>query len=438
MAPAAAEPFLWGVATSAFQIEGSPHADWTGWDPLARAQPGMTGHYERFREDVALLRELGVNAYRFSVEWSRIQPREGVWDDAAIEHYRRWSTNCSRAASSRCSRCTTTPTPRWFHESTPWHGGQAAERFAAFVQRVVDALPDVKTWITFNEPMVMLLGGYLDGCLPPGMRDRAAAPRALAGVLDAHARAYAIIHERIPGAQVGIAHNMAAFAPLRRWHPLDRLLARLGRRGFNLAILEAFRTGRTRFALPFARPVSITAPVRGTLDFLGVNYYQRLHLRFRLPRRASRCLEVVHRDRSGCGLTDMGWEEHPEGLAAVLREAAAVGVPLMLTENGIATADDARKISFIRRHVEVLDAARRERDRHPRLLLLEPHRHLRVAARAGEALRALPHRLADPRAHPDRGRRVLRRSRTRAPRGAHHHLTAAASDRNPRRRSLPP
>jgi beta-glucosidase len=250
--------------------------------------------------------------------------------------------------------------PAWFHESTPWYGERGAERFAAFTRRIVDAIPEVKTWITFNEPMVMLLGGYLDGCLPPGIRDRNVAARALAGLLNAHARAYAIIHRRIPGARVGIAHNMAAFAALRAWHPLDRFLARLGRRGFNLAILEAFRTGRTRLKVPFTRALSITAPVQGTLDFLGVNYYQRLHLRFRMPRRGCHALEVVHRDGGGCGLTDMGWEEYPEGLAAVLREAAAVGVPLMLTENGIATADDARKISFIRRHVAALDDARRE------------------------------------------------------------------------------
>lgn len=136
--------------------------------------------------------------------------------------------------------------PAWFHESTPWYGELGAERFAAFTRRVVDAIPEVKTWITFNEPMVMLLGGYLDGCLPPGMRDRNVAARALTGLLNAHARAYAIIHRRVPGARVGIAHNMAAFAPLRAWHPLDRLLARLGRRGFNLAILEAFRAGEDR------------------------------------------------------------------------------------------------------------------------------------------------------------------------------------------------
>ncbi|MHB8837140.1 MAG: glycoside hydrolase family 1 protein [Candidatus Methylomirabilia bacterium] len=360
MTTTAAEPFLWGVATSAFQIEGSPSADWTGWDPLATVQPFMTGHYERFREDVALLRELGVNAYRFSVEWSRIQPRERVWDTAALEHYRQLVDELLANGIEPVLTLHHTTHPVWFHEATPWDGGKAAGLFAAFTRRVVDTFPDVKIWITFNEPMIMLLGGYLDGCMPPGKRDRHAAARALAGVLDAHARAYAIIHARIPEARVGIAHNMAAFAPLRGWHPLDRLLARLGRRGFNLAILEAFRTGRTRLTLPFARPIPVVAPVKGTLDFLGVNYYQRLHLGFRFRGGHAHSLDVLHCDRSGRGLTDMGWEEHPEGLAAVLREAAAVGVPLMLTENGIAAADDTRKISFIRRHVAALDAARRD------------------------------------------------------------------------------
>jgi beta-glucosidase len=360
MAIAATEPFLWGVATSAFQIEGSPDADWTAWDAGARVQPVMTGHYERFREDVALLRELGVNAYRFSVEWSRIQPRERAWDETALEHYRQLVAELLTSGIRPIITLHHYTHPGWFHESTPWHGEQAADRFAAFVQRVVDALPDVKTWITFNEPMVMLLGGYLDGSLPPGTRDRFAAARAFVGVLDAHARAYAIIHRRIPDAQVGIAHNMAAFAPARRWHPLDRLIARLGHRGFNLALLEVFRTGRTRLALPFVPSLPIASPVQGTLDFLGVNYYQRLHLGFRLLGGRTHCLEVHHRDRGGCGLTDMGWEEHPEGLGAVLREAAGVGVPLLLTENGIATEDDARKISFIRRHIAALDDARRD------------------------------------------------------------------------------
>jgi beta-glucosidase len=81
------QDFQWGVATSAFQLEGSPSADWSTWDPVLADRPQATGHYERFREDLKLLKDLGVNAYRFSLEWSRIQPREDTWDEEAIDHY---------------------------------------------------------------------------------------------------------------------------------------------------------------------------------------------------------------------------------------------------------------------------------------------------------------------------------------------------------------
>jgi beta-glucosidase len=137
------------------------------------------------------------------------------------------------------------------------------------------------------------------------------------------------------------------------------LLARLGRQGFNRSMLEALTAGRTRLALPLSRPVSIEASTRDTLDFVGVNYYQRLHTRFLLGRDRMLCLDVRHRDRGCRGLTDMGWEEHPPGLSVVLREAAAFGLPLVITENGIATGDDARKADFIGRHVAELDACRR-------------------------------------------------------------------------------
>src|ERR1700690_2036237 len=86
-APQDRDPFLWGVATSAFQLEGSPFADWTSWDDILSEKPDITNHYNVYKEDLALLQDLGVNAYRFSIEWSRIQPHEKVWDDEAIAHY---------------------------------------------------------------------------------------------------------------------------------------------------------------------------------------------------------------------------------------------------------------------------------------------------------------------------------------------------------------
>lgn len=79
--------FLWGVATSAFQLEGSPYADWTSWDSILNSNPDITNHYKLYKEDLNLLKELGVNAYRFSLEWSRIQPKENIWDEDAIAHY---------------------------------------------------------------------------------------------------------------------------------------------------------------------------------------------------------------------------------------------------------------------------------------------------------------------------------------------------------------
>jgi beta-glucosidase len=354
-----AAPFLWGAATSSFQVEGAPGADWAAWDPLAGARPGMTGHYARFREDIGLLRDLGLNAYRFSVEWSRIQPEADRWDDAVLAHYGELAEAVRAAGAEPLVTLHHFSSPAWLHSAAPWTEAEAAGRFAAFAGRVAEALPAVRYWITFNEPMVLLLGGFLDGCMPPGLRSVGAFLSALRTLLAAHAAAAAAVRLSNPGALVGVAHNMAVFAPDRPWHPLDRLLARVARQGYNRALLEAMTAGSTRLTLPFARPVTVAGPARDTLDFIGVNYYQRLHVRHRLGAGQLGCVEVRHRDRCGLGLTDMGWEEYPPGLAVVLREAAAFGLPLLVTENGIATEDDERKSDFIRRHVAVLESCRR-------------------------------------------------------------------------------
>ena len=95
------EAFLWGVATSAFQLEGSPHADWSSWDTILSEKPDVTNHYELYREDLGLLKNLGVNAYRFSLEWSRIQPREHVWDEKAFP-YAAWLPVASNGTNRSC------------------------------------------------------------------------------------------------------------------------------------------------------------------------------------------------------------------------------------------------------------------------------------------------------------------------------------------------
>ncbi len=352
------EGFLWGVATSAFQLEGSPYADWASWDSILSIKPDVTNHYSLYKEDLTLLNELGVNAYRFSLEWSRMQPRENVWEEKALSHYQEIiniliSNNIEPVVTLHHFTH-----PLWFIKKYPWHEDASVEYFSRYIERVLTALKGVRYWITFNEPYVLLLGGYLEGCMPPGKRDAALALKAVKNILTCHGRAYEMIHARVPDAMVSVAHNMAALAPWRRWNPLDRILSRIAKYFYNHSLLDAFLTGMLVVKFPFRKALDITVPIKGKLDFFGVNYYTRVHVRFNPFKKMG--VELRHRDIDGYGLTDMGWEVHPYGLEKVLRYASRLKVPLMVTENGIATRDDQKKIRFMKRHIDALERSLRK------------------------------------------------------------------------------
>ena len=345
--------FLWGVATSAFQLEGSPDADWASWDAILGANPNVTNHYSLYKKDLDLLKELGVNAYRFSVEWSRIQPKENVWNEEAISHYRDIVDILTRNNIEPMVTLHHFTHPLWFIKKYPWHESTSILKFLDYAERVVSSLKGVRYWITFNEPYVLLLGGYLEGCMPPGVRNLSLAMSALKNILICHGKAYDRIHASVPDAMVSVAHNMAALAPWRRWNPFDRLLSRMAKYFYNHSLLDAFLTGRVYVKFPFRKASEIVVPIKDKLDFFGVNYYTRVHVRFNPFKKMG--IELRHRDIDGYGLTDMGWEIHPSGLEKVLRYASKLGVPLIITENGIATRNDRKKIRFMKGHIDVLE-----------------------------------------------------------------------------------
>ncbi len=345
--------FLWGVATSAFQLEGSPYADWASWDSILDEKPEVTNHYTLYKEDLNLLKELGVNAYRFSIEWSRIQPHEKVWDEKAIAHYQEIidiliSNNIEPMVTLHHFTH-----PLWFIKKYPWHENSCVEKYLTFVERIISSLKGVRYWITFNEPYVLILGGYFEGCTPPGVKDISLGISALKNILVSHGNAYDIIHSTIPDAKVSVAHNMAALTPWRRWNPLDRLLSKISKQFYNHSLLDAFLTGILSIKFPFKTEMKIAVPIKGRLDFFGVNYYTRIHMRFNPFKKMG--IEMRHRDIEGYGLTDMGWEIHPRGLEKILRYASRLNVPLIITENGIATHDCQKKIRFMKRHVDILE-----------------------------------------------------------------------------------
>ena len=151
---------------------------------------------------------------------------------------------------------------------------------------------------------------------------------------------------------------MAALAPWRRWSPLDRLFSKIVKHFYNHSLLDAFLTGNLSIKLPFKAACEKVVPIKDKLDFFGVNYYTRVHIRFNPFK--SMGIELRHRDIDGYGLTDMGWEIHPRGLAKVLRYASRLNIPLIITENGIATHDNEKKIKFMKRHVDVLEKCIKE------------------------------------------------------------------------------
>ncbi|GAB5047218.1 glycoside hydrolase family 1 protein [Thermodesulfovibrio sp. TK110] len=350
--------FLWGVATSAFQLEGSPYADWSTWDSIFNLNPKVTNHYELYREDIRLIKNLGVNAYRFSIEWSRIQPSENYWNKDVVKHYQKIIDLLRENNITPMVTIHHFTHPVWFITKYPWHTRKSIEKFKEYVEKLIENIKGVDYWITFNEPYLLILGGYIEGCIPPGQKDLNLAIKALKNILICHGQLYDMIHLINKNAMVSIAHNMAVFAPWLNWNPLDRILAKMAKRFYNHSIIEGFMDGKIRLSIPFRKTIEADVPIQGKLDFFGINYYTRVHMRFNPFRKLF--VEFRHKDIDGGGLTDMGWEIYPKGLKKVLRYASRLKVPLIITENGIATKDDNRKIKFIKAHVDVLESAIKE------------------------------------------------------------------------------
>ncbi|MES1171876.1 MAG: family 1 glycosylhydrolase [Bacteroidota bacterium] len=374
--------FLLGAATSAHQIEGGNDNDWTDWERgrYPDGAPHVAGgasaaraadSWNLWRKDVAALEDLGANVYRLGIEWSRLEPTEGAWDQAAAARYRAMLQALRAAPGHPIAPMLNLyhfTLPRWLAARGGWEAAGAPEAFAAFAARAADAFGDlVDLWCTLNEPNVYVSKGYLAGQWPPGVRDPARAARVLARLLEAHGLAAAALRARDrtdadgdgAAARIGLAHNVRVFDAASA-HPFDGYVAKVADRFYNLAILDAVATGHIHIALPTAATVDRPAPsLRGSLDWLGINYYTRDIVSARVIRAlrgAGPPYETVidaARPR-----TDMGWEIYPEGLYRLLVRLAPYGWPLVVAESGLADRAGTVRPGYIRSHVYALDRAR--------------------------------------------------------------------------------
>lgn len=337
--------FLFGTATSATQIEGGcATSDWSAF----AAQPGRIKHgdtpavasdsWRRWREDVALQKSLGMGAYRMSIEWARIEPRAGEIDHDALDVYR------EQLGAMRDARIAPMVTlhhftlPSWLADAGGLLAGDFPARLASFARTAAGALGDLcETWITVNEPNVLAAHAYLLGVWPPAKKDPVLAWRAQRRLLAAHDAAYRALKETRPDARVGVAHHLRAVEPARPRSRADRAAAALFERVFNQAFARAACAHRTQ-------------------DFFGLNYYSRDVVRFS-PRRAAE-LFVERGVPEGAPVSDLGWEIYPPGLGHLVRTwAKRSGLPVYVTENGIADARDAKRGAFLVDHLREIERA---------------------------------------------------------------------------------
>ncbi len=306
------------------------------------------------------MRALGVRSYRFSLEWSKIEPEPGRIDREAVAHYHEVIDALRSAGMRPMVTLHHFTHPLWFEDLGAFERAANIEHFVAFGERMFREYADgVDLWCTINEPGVCVTMGYVLGRFPPGRADPATAATVLRNMLVAHARVYRRL-KALPkgeGAEIGLVKNVLQFDPYRRWHPLDWLVARLLDAAYNRSILGFLEDGEFRMYVPGrVRRVESYPDGQGATDFIGLNYYSHTYIKTRFDPR----WPLERMLRADDVITDMPYPIYAEGLYRALRRVSRLGKPIIVTENGIADARDDRRETFIRRYLYALSVAHRE------------------------------------------------------------------------------
>jgi beta-glucosidase len=315
------EGFVWGAAAAAHQIEGGNwNNDWWAFEhqpgtPCVEPSGDCCDSYHRYEEDIGLVRELGLGAYRFSIEWSRIEPEDGEFSRAALGYYRRVLAECHEQGVLPVVTFHHFSTPRWMAALGGWESNEIVDRFARFCEHAVAHLGDlIAIGCTINEPNIVSLMGYVVGVFPPGRRDLDAFAKANEHLKAAHRRSYDVLKSGPGDFPVGLCVAMGDWwAPSGAEEALDRT-----RHMHEGQFLECAKGD----------------------DFVGVQAYSRTRLDERgRPLGPEDGVEVV---------ASMGYEFWPRALEVAVRHAAEIAqTPLYVTENGLGHENDDRRIAYV-------------------------------------------------------------------------------------------
>lgn len=343
--------FLWGAATSSHQVEGGTKNNWTEWEKenaerlaneakkkwqswqqekfpeMFEKENYISGkacdHYNRFEEDFDLAKEGGHNAHRFSIEWSRIEPEEGKFDEKEIEHYRQVLISLRERGIKPFVTLWHWTEPVWFNERGGWNNKKSPEYFVRFVEKVVGEYKDLaKFWVVVNEPNVSMGFGYFLGTQPPAKKGIVNFLNGYFNLFKAFKKSALLIREVDANAEVGVANSITDYQA-KIFPGLNFLI---------VSIVEFFSRYFLRKAIPHC-------------SFIGCNYYSRY------------MISLSKKEISQEEKTDLGWEIYPEGIYNVLESLKKYNLPIYITENGLADSKDEKREDFIRDHLHQIHRA---------------------------------------------------------------------------------
>lgn len=354
------QSFLLGSATAATQIEGGDYnSNWYYWSRRGMIKNGESSivaadHWNRYREDIELMKELNQEIYRMSIEWSRIEPEEGKWSLSGIGHYRDELQRLINAGIKPLITLHHFSHPLWLEELGAWTNRDVVFYFTRFAERIVKEFGDlISEYCTINEPNVFANDTYMDGKFPPGDNNNTMAYfKASKNMILAHLKTYKLIHQLRENmgyndTKVGIAMHMAIFDVMGN-NPFTKLSKSMMDFSFHKIFLRGMIEGKLSFPIGLGYPEG-----RGVFcDFMGINYYSR-HIIHPVLNPASLFGEVRVTD----GLpdnkkNDLGWEIYPEGLYEILKaNYSEYELPIYITENGIPDMEDNKRWKFICEHL---------------------------------------------------------------------------------------
>ena len=364
--------FLFGVATSAHQVEGDSHNSWTDWEESCDEQKKprvqhVSGkaceHWKNYKEDIQLIKKLGVKAYRFSIAWDKVEPSSGKFNQEALKHYQ---DVCDELIVNDIQPVITLhhyTDPLWFFDRGGFEKEENIKYFVRFCKTVFSTLhPRVHMWFTFNSPDGYAFKGYHQGMVPPGKKDMNLACIVYKNLLEAHVQTYNALKQlagKTP-TRIGILKNMIQIDPWRNWNILDIMGCSAAKKLTDDCFFNFFTTGVFNVKIPFKVTVRHTnndAPA--SLDFIGLNYYSHMYMsNFK-----------IIKDPQEIATQNSNYVVYPEGLYRAIKtisdELDCQGkknirkniLPIYVTENGIATDDDNLRTLFTQRYLYALSEA---------------------------------------------------------------------------------